>query len=253
MRCSACGGLNVDNAAYCRNCGRDLRGAQNTRSYVPPSQQSVQQGVPRSPYPISQPVQTGQMPVQRPPVVPPRGQRSAQNPGTVIPQNVQPPVTTERRTQNRRATAAPIVQPVVEETTKPAAAQPQVTFPPQTVAHLQALVSGAQNYSLLSDDEIYGRKRVVRVTYLRCPAWQQMATLFKILQECKEDRASKFDTVIIQGFLEPESSLYNFTNGQLIYDRNVRLGSQVLNRYQLETGNGFSSDALRIVLTEVAK
>jgi hypothetical protein len=86
-----------------------------------------------------------------------------------------------------------------------------------------------------------------------CPAWQQVATLYKVLQECKEDRASKFDTVIVQGFFDSNESLYNFTNGQITYDRGVRLGSQTLNRYQIETGNGFSSDSIRVVLSEAVR
>jgi hypothetical protein len=121
------------------------------------------------------------------------------------------------------------------------------------VEQLRALEQGALNYTLVSDDENVGRKRIVRVAYPPCSGWQQLATLYKVLNECKEDRARKFDTVIIQGMTDASSSLYNFENGQLIFDRNVRLGSEVLNRYQLETGNGFAGDAIRVVLTEVAK
>jgi hypothetical protein len=36
----------------------------------------------------------------------------------------------------------------------------------------------------------------------------------------------------------------------LIYDRAVRLGGQTNNRYQIETGNGFEVDSVRIVLSE---
>ncbi|MBA2284806.1 MAG: hypothetical protein H0W02_04940, partial [Ktedonobacteraceae bacterium] len=43
---------------------------------------------------------------------------------------------------------------------------------------------------------------------------------------------------------------YSFTNGELTFDRDVRLGSQITNRYVIETGNGFESDSVRIVLTE---
>jgi hypothetical protein len=153
----------------------------------------------------------------------------------------------------RRVSNAPVAppQPVTPAVTAPP--EPSVPFPPQTVANLQALIDSALTYSLLSDDEIYGHKRVVRVGYRMCPAWQQVATLYKVLQECKEDRASKFDTVIVQGFFDSNESLYNFTNGQITYDRGVRLGSQTLNRYQIETGNGFSSDSIRVVLSEAVR
>jgi len=122
------------------------------------------------------------------------------------------------------------------------------------VEQWRTLEQGALNYTLVSDDENVGRKRIVRVTYARCANWQQLATLYKVLHECKDDHAKKFDTVIIQGVTDVNADdLYSFNNGQLIFDRGVRLGSDVLDRYQLETGNGFAGDALRIVLTEIAK
>jgi hypothetical protein len=121
------------------------------------------------------------------------------------------------------------------------------------VEQLRALEQGALNYKLVSDDENVGRKRILRVAYAPCAAWQQLATLYKVLQECKGDHAKKFDTVIIQGVTGTNADLYSFNNGQLTFDRGVRLGSEILNRYQLETGNGFAGDALRIVLTEVVK
>ena len=62
-----------------------------------------------------------------------------------------------------------------------------------------------------------------------------------------EDR---FDTIIIQGVLEQDTQVYAFTNGQLVFDRGVRLGGLIVNRYQIETGNGFETDSVRIVLTE---
>lgn len=125
-------------------------------------------------------------------------------------------------------------------------------FPPRTAAQLQTLAQGALTYSLLSDDESVGSKRIVRVSYPRCAAWQQVATLFKVWQECREDRAKQFNTVIVQGVMNGADDLYSFNNGQLVYDRNVRLGSQLLNRFQIETGNGFAADSIRIVLTENA-
>jgi hypothetical protein len=90
---------------------------------------------------------------------------------------------------------------------------------------------------------------VIRIGYPHCTGWQQVATLLKAF---KESQSAKCETIVVQGVSEQDSSssVYNFTNGQLVFDRNVRLGSQVLNRYQIETENGFASEALRIVLSE---
>lgn len=85
----------------------------------------------------------------------------------------------------------------------------------------------------------------MRIAYAKGVAWQQVATLLKA---CKEQQESQLETVLIQGFLEGETSVYNFTNGQLCFDRNVRLGEKITNRYQIETGNGFETDSIRIVL-----
>ena len=90
-----------------------------------------------------------------------------------------------------------------------------------------------------------GRKKIVRVAYAKGVPWQQVGTLLKVFKEQQEE---KFDTVIIQGFLDSDASVYSFTNGQLYFDRNVRLGGLTTNRYQIETGTGFESDAVRIVL-----
>jgi hypothetical protein len=74
-----------------------------------------------------------------------------------------------------------------------------------------------------------------------------VATLLKALKEVKSD---KFDSVIIQGVSEQNAGIYQFTQGQLCFDRNVRLGSETMNRYMIETGNGYEADAVRIVLSE---
>ncbi len=50
--------------------------------------------------------------------------------------------------------------------------------------------------------------------------------------------------------MEKDIGEYGFTNGQLRYDRNVPLGGQRINRYQIETGTGFEMDSVRIVLSE---
>jgi hypothetical protein len=112
---------------------------------------------------------------------------------------------------------------------------------------LKALEESALAYTIVDDTESVGRKRTVRILYPRCAPWQQMATLHKAL---KEQRSDKFATIIIQGIYAQGNNLYGFTNGQLQFDRNVRLGSQTMNRYQIETGNGFEADAIRIVLSE---
>ncbi len=105
----------------------------------------------------------------------------------------------------------------------------------------------------MSDDEQVGHKRIMRVAYAYCPGWQQLATLYKVLLECRKDANKQFDTVIVQGIMDASANVYSFNNGQIVFDRNVRLGSEILNRYQLETGNGFAGDAIRVVLTEVVK
>jgi len=115
------------------------------------------------------------------------------------------------------------------------------------VAQLQALEQGALAYTVTDTTTNGQRKKIVRIIYPRCVAWQQVATLLKAH---KEQQDSRFETIIIQGYLSPDPDVYTFTNGQLTFDRNVRLGSQTLNRYQIETGNGFESDSVRIVLSE---
>ncbi len=86
----------------------------------------------------------------------------------------------------------------------------------------------------------------MRIVYAKCTAWQQVATLLKALGEQQD---AQFDTILIQGVQDAQTSIYSFTNGQLRFDRNVRLGDAITNRYQIETDNGFDSDAVRIVLT----
>lgn len=99
----------------------------------------------------------------------------------------------------------------------------------------------------MSDTVGNGRKRIVRIAYRPCTGWMQVATLLKAF---KEYQADKFETIIIQGVREQNPNVYEYTNGQLVFDRNTRLGSQVLSRYQIETGNGMASDSVRIVLSE---
>jgi hypothetical protein len=112
---------------------------------------------------------------------------------------------------------------------------------------LLALESGALSYTIVQDNVGEGRKKIVRIAYPRCAAWQQVATLVKALKEIKTDT---FESVIIQGVSERDAGVYQFTQGQLCLDRNVRLGSQMMNRYVIETGNGYEADSVRIVLSE---
>ena len=115
------------------------------------------------------------------------------------------------------------------------------------MAQLQALEEGALPYTKVNETVADGRKKIVRIVYPRVVAWQQVATLLKAF---KEQQEARFETIIIQGAFAQDPTAYAYTNGQLVFDRNVRLGSLTTNRYQIETGNGFESDSVRIVLTE---
>ncbi len=179
----------------------------------------------RQPRP-SQPPPSYQPPYQQPRQAPP-----VARPASTVP----PPSSYAPRT---RQVEAPFVPPPPE---------PPAPFPPRTVEQLQALEQGALPYTVVSDAVSDGHKKIVRIAYARCIAWQQVATLLKAYKERQEER---FDTIIIQGVLEQDPNAYSFTNGQLSFDRNVRLGSLIMNRYQVETGNGYESDSIRIVLTE---
>jgi hypothetical protein len=214
MRCPYCGGLNADQARFCARCGRDI----------------IQMSVPMQSPPPARASYTPNTASQRPPYVQPRSPQPA-------------PATRGRRNNSgqQAATVAPpasAATPVVE---------PPVAFPPRTVRHLQDLEVGALAYTVLDESESYGRKKIVRIGYPSCAAWQQVATLYKALNAY---RSAQFDTVIIQGISPERADKYNYTNGIMQFDQNVRLGSQTLKRYQIETGDGFSGDAIRIVLTE---
>lgn len=226
MRCPYCGGLNSEQASFCAQCGRDLPHPQaNTRQqpHQPPRQQPqpAQRPIPTQARPAQQPYQSPRTPQQVPAAVPLR--------------------------------QAPIQQPTRTPLPVPPPLQPQqvldvpANFPPHTMAHLKALKNEAVPFTLLDDAIVDKRKKVVRITYRRCMPWQQVATL---LQALSEQDTKVVETVIVLGIVERETSPYEFSNGQLRFDRNVRLGSQTMNRYQIETGNGFESDSLRIVLSE---
>jgi hypothetical protein len=242
MRCPYCGGLNSDQAQFCVRCGRDMSKppAQTTASrssapYPPPPQQPQQPPYqnPRQPAPgqgYPRPPVHQSLPTQVPPYKQPSKQTSPAPAGT--------------RASTRRVAETPISPPPPPIPQGPEAPAP---FPPHTMQHLKTLEQGALNYSFVSEEESVGRKKTVRILYQRCTPWQQVATLLKALKEYQSD---KFNTITIQGIYAQENSMYGFTNGQLQFDRNVRLGSQIMNRYQVETGNGYEADSVRIVLSE---
>jgi len=218
MRCPYCGGFNTDQANFCASCGRDLK------PFPPPNQQ--RQGAP----PPSQ---------GRPTSIPQSPQQQAQQ--TPVTQRRRAPTVPSQPAQATRQHEAPVMPP------EPPPPQPPSQFPPRTVEQLQALEEGALTYTVVHSAVGDGRKKIVRIVYPKGAGWQQVATLHKAFKEQLEDR---FDTIIIQGVLEQDTQVYAFTNGQLVFDRGVRLGGLIVNRYQIETGNGFESDSLRIVLTE---
>jgi len=140
-----------------------------------------------------------------------------------------------------RAQEATVIKP------EPPPPEPPSQFPPQTVEQLRALDEGALAYTVVDSTEADGHKKIVRIVYPKCVGWQQVATLYKAFKEQSEDG---FDSIIIQGVFGQDPDMYDFTNGQLEFDRGVRLGDVILNRYQIETGNGLEADSVRIVLTE---
>lgn len=111
---------------------------------------------------------------------------------------------------------------------------------------LQALEPGALAYTVTDTALVVNHKKIVSILYPKCAAWQQVATLLKAY---KEQQDEKFGTIIIQGS-HNELGSYGFTNGQLTVDRGVLLGSQKIDRYQIETDNGFEVSSIRIVLSE---
>jgi len=224
MRCPYCGGFNVDRAIYCTSCGRDMRSpakpaAGQQSPYQQPRPAPGQQGHPAP------------VPGQGRPAAMPQGRPGA----GPTPQTPQAP-----QQSRRPAPAPPPLQPA-----PPPAPEPPAPFPPSTIAELQALEQGALPYTVVESSMGDGHKKTVRIVYAKGVAWQQVATLLKA---CKEQQEAQLETVLIQGVLEHDTTVYNFTNGQLRFDRNVRLGGLTTNRYQIETGNGFETDSVRIVL-----
>jgi len=260
MRCPYCGGINPDQADYCMNCGRDFKAAQPAQSAPRPSTPSRTQNQ-RTVYPPVQRVpgtkEAVQNPLQRPAVYPPVP------PTTARPTTTMAPATqAAKNAQQRPATTRPAATPYqttryqYAQTTFGAPLAPSAaptgpaapeSFPPRTVAQLRELEKDALDYKEVSQEEMIGKKQLVRIQFRQCAGWQQVATLFKALSTY---HSTQYDTIIIQGVYNQESSVNEYTNGQIVFDRNVRLGSQTQNRYRIETDNGYSADALRIVLSE---
>ncbi len=236
MRCPYCEGLNSERASFCVQCGRDLPSAQSkTRQQSPPSFQHLPQQMPYQPVPRSVPTQPGAVVRPAPP---------SQTPQTLQPQR--PPASVPRPAPPIQAPRVPFVpQPTtqLQQDVEP----PPANFPPRTMTQLKELQAEVVPYTLINDAVTDGRKKIIRIIYRRCTAWQQVVTLLKAFNE---QSTAKFDIVIVQGIVEHDTTPYPFTNGQLQFDRNVRLGSQTLNRYQIETGNGFEITSVRIVLSE---
>jgi hypothetical protein len=209
MRCPYCGGINSDRARFCASCGRDMT------------------------IPASRP------PAQRAPAQQPRPGQPAQ--GYPAPAQPQSP---SRVPQGRPATS---VRPSQLPPVEPPAPEPPAPFPPRTLSQLQSLEQGALAYTVAASTTNGNRKKIVRIVYTRCVAWQQVATLYKAW---KEQQEARFESIIIEGYHTQDANDFSFTNGQLTFDRDVRLGSQIMNRYLIETGNGYASDSVRIILSE---
>ena len=65
---------------------------------------------------------------------------------------------------------------------------------------LKALEKNAQTYSLVGDVVNYGKKKIVRIAYYRCPAWQQVATLLKALKELGDvEGSTDVDRFVLPG------------------------------------------------------
>lgn len=252
MRCPYCGNLNADKAAFCTSCGRDLPGTQQTgRSQPLPEAGARQTAYPPSRQAPPQPPQQHQQPPQP---YQPNVARPAQPPAQPGQPRPQPQAQSQQaaaqrtgRTRTPVSGAPDYAPPAPLQPPAPPAPEPPAPFPSRTMEQLRALEEGALAYNVVDSTVSVGNKKIVRISYARSVGWQQAATLLKALKEQSEER---FDTIIIQGVLPQDTAAYAFTNGQLTCDRRVLLGSQKLTRYILETGNGFDSDSLRLVLTE---
>jgi hypothetical protein len=233
MRCPYCGGINTDQANYCTRCGRGLSSASQTPSApqttrTQPSPQTSQTSQRLQPAPASGP------PGAAAPG-PSGGRRRQGGPGSFA---LSQPASAAAMQRGPLATSPP---------SPPPPPPPPAPFPPRTLAQLQALQPGALDYTLLGSSLLPGRKKLVEIQYPSCAPWQQVATLYRALGDHDEER---FDTIVVRGFCEQTEARSSFDNGELIFDRQARLGGQVIRRYLIATHHGFEVDSVRIVLTE---
>jgi len=70
------------------------------------------------------------------------------------------------------------------------------------------------------------------------------------VKRLQEYRSDKFDTIIIQGNQSETKDVYHYTNGQLVFDRQVRLGSDMLNPLPDRYWQRLDISSVRIVLSE---
>jgi len=227
MRCPYCGGLNRDQSTFCVNCGRDMR-------IGPPRQQPPSQPVVNAP---NSSAQRGYPAQANPPTQSQRGATPV-----APPRPPTPPVPSGRRQSTVSHVQTPPVPVVPPEPEAPG------PFPPRTFSQLEVLVAaGAQPYTVVTSGVGNGKRKTIRIAYPKCAHWQQAATLFKALKEQLDETSN---AIIIQGVFPQQSEVYNFTNGQLQFERNVRLGAQINNRYIIETADGYEFGAVRFVLNE---
>jgi hypothetical protein len=238
MRCPYCGGINNDQARFCANCGRDMV-PQKPGTQPAPGQRYQPQGQPGQ-RPSSQPSYT-QPSSYAQPRTPAQPTRTAPQPQPARPTAPAAPVTRQPASAPV-APASPVLRPPISAPDAPA------PFPPRTMEQLKALTQGALAFNVVDESIVNGRKKVVSIVYPRCAPWQQVATLLKALEQTVVDK--KFEAIVIQGVSGANAVESSFTNGQLRYDRNVPLGSQKINRYQIETGGSLDFDSIRIVLSE---
>ncbi|HEY3991955.1 MAG TPA: hypothetical protein VGM01_03640 [Ktedonobacteraceae bacterium] len=237
MRCPYCGGLNQEQAAFCVNCGRDLRRPLPNSQAQRPVTQTQQPS-----YPARQPNQPAYREANTP-VQPQRPGRAANAPT----QSFQIPTSTAAPTSRRQPVAADRTATPLPRASSHPEPEPPGPFPPRTMAQLEALLIGSQAYTVIESHIENGKKKCLSITYPRCSNWQQTATLLKAQREQQEQQ---YPTTLIRGVSLQQQDTYGFTNGQLQFDRDVRLGALVGNRYVIETGNGYSNDSLRFVINE---
>jgi hypothetical protein len=242
MRCPYCNANNAAQATFCTYCGRSLpRSAQQTSPTAAPRQQvparpnqQPQQGYQQPGY-YSPQTGTQQRPTNQPTT------QAGRTTGQPSPQTAKGSVTDVISARVRTKVTAP--EPVM-----PPAPEPPVDFPPRTFPQYEKLLTseGVKAYTIIGSEEANGKRKIVRVAFPRSTGWQQAATLLKVLQEQQQDK--KFNTIIVQGYIQQGPEKAGFNNGQLQFEREAILGGQKSSRYIVETGDSFAIDTARFVL-----